>query len=156
MGNIFWLTANSGSGKTMLAKAAQKKFKNIIVLDGDEMRRTICQGLGLSSEGRKENNLRIARLANLLAAQGHQVVVSVIAPYQEVRDEVDAICGPFWIYLLRKQKKREDYPYEVPKKPDLIIHNKEGEPEKTIERFILFLQKTPYVDQRQAPAGGNA
>ena len=69
MSNIFWLTGQSSAGKTTLAKAAQKKYPNIINLDGDEMRRTICIGLGLSPEGRKENNLRIARLANLLASQ---------------------------------------------------------------------------------------
>ncbi len=156
MGNIFWITAQSDSGKSSLAFAAQKKFPNIIVIDGDEARETICRGLGLSPEGRRENNLRIARLAGLLAKQGHPVVVSVIAPYESVRDEIDGICQPFWIYLKRDLPERENYPYESPKEPDLIIYNKEGKLEEAVERFILFLGKTPYYDERQVPAGGNA
>ena len=153
---IIWLTANSGAGKTLVAKAAQKKFPNIIVLDGDEMRNTICKGLGFSKEDRTENNLRIARLANLLQSQGFAVIVSVIAPYEELRQKVTEICHPFWIYVRRNLPERKDYPYEVPKNPDYVIDNTGASKEDAINQFIGFLEKEEYPDKRFIPPHGNA
>jgi len=156
MSRPFWITANANSGKSSLAFAAQKRFPNICVLDGDECRETICKGLGLSMEDRWSNCLRIASLADLLAKQGHPVVVSVIAPYVDLREAIDKMCNPFWIYLKRELPERENYPYEPPKEPDLIIYNREGKLEQAIEHFCLFLQKTPYYDKRFRPQTGNA
>ena len=113
---ILWFSANSGAGKTTFAKKLIKNDDKTIWLDGDRMRDSINQGLGLSKEDRWENNLRIARLAAELAYQGFNVVVSVIAPYKELRKQIKAICDPVFIYIdgEGREKKGEKYPYELP------------------------------------------
>ncbi len=131
---ILWLTGNTGAGKTTLAKGVQKFFneqedydhplaRKILVLDGDEMRATISVGETLTPEDRRRHNLRVARLAGLLQSQGFQVIVSVIAPFAKVREEVSEICHPQWIYIKRSGLHAPDRPYEAPSNPALVIDN---------------------------------
>lgn len=116
---IIWLTGNSGAGKTTLAKKLD--IKNKIILDGDEMRGSINRDLGLSDEDRRENNLRIARLAKVLEKQGYRVIVSVICPFESLRQEVQEITGCEFHYLpYVGDDCRENYPYERPVDPDFI------------------------------------
>ena len=110
---IIWITGNSGSGKTTLAKKLIEG-RNMILLDGDDMRRTISNDLGFSRKDRWENNLRIAKLAKLLENQGYDIMVSVICPYEELRREVKGITNCAFLYLEGGELRGEEYPYEVP------------------------------------------
>src|SRR3990167_4308420 len=80
---IVWLTGQSGAGKTTLARDLQEKL-GAVVLDGDEMRKSISEGLGFSKDDRETHNLRVARLAKVLSKKSI-VVVSVIAPFRKTR-----------------------------------------------------------------------
>lgn len=117
---VIWFTGNTGAGKTSLAYLLKKRL-NAIVLDGDEMRESISLGAGFSKKERHEHNLRVARLAKILHDQGHNVIVSVIAPYKKTRKEIRKICDPYWIYVKGGGKKGKDTPYEVPEKPGVTI-----------------------------------
>ena len=62
-GKIIWFTGLSGSGKSTIADNVKKrldKTEKIVVLDGDELRKGLCSGLGYSLEDREENIRRIA------------------------------------------------------------------------------------------------
>ena len=109
---IIWITGNSGSGKTTLA--TQLKTDRTIILDGDEMRKTISEGIGYSKEDRWQHNLRVARLAKLLESQGFDVIISLICPYKKLRNEVQKITNCGFIYLAGG-KKHKNYPYEIEK-----------------------------------------
>jgi len=111
---IVWFTGNSGSGKTSLVKAIQRKISNTIILDGDEMRASISLGAGFSKEDREEHNLRVARLAKILNQQNYLILISVIAPFREARDKIDKICSPIWIYVKRTLPEDKEKPYEEP------------------------------------------
>ncbi len=78
-----WLTGQSGAGKSTLANLLKEKL-NAVVLDGHEMRESISLGAGFTKEDREAHNLRVARLALVLAKQS-PVIVSVIAPFEETR-----------------------------------------------------------------------
>ncbi len=122
-GTAVWLTGNSEAGKTTLADAWREKHPSWINLDGDEMRATISLGAGFSPEDRREHNLRVARLARLLSTKGHDVIVSVIAPFQEVREEIQKII-PWcqWVYLKRDSIPVDpDRPYEEPPREFLLV-----------------------------------
>ncbi len=103
---ITWITGDSGSGKTTLAHRLRK---NEVILDGDEMRGVWT--VGFSREDRWEHNLRIARLAKLLAAQGFDIIIASICPFRELRREVQEITGCRFIYLEGGRTGKE-YPYE--------------------------------------------
>lgn len=109
--SIRWITGNSKSGKSRLALEMRGRLRPCVVLDGDVMR-GVWPGLGLSAEDRREQCLRVARLARLLSAQQIHVIVAVIAPYRELRDEVQRITGCRFVYLLGGHEPDDDYPYE--------------------------------------------
>ena len=83
---IIWITGNTGAGKTTLAKKLYSIIQTPIILDGNEVRE-IWPELGLDNFDRRTNNLRVAKLALLLAGQGYNIIVSVIAPFEELREE---------------------------------------------------------------------
>ncbi len=131
---IFWLTGNTGAGKTTLATGLEGYIneelstdhpfaRRCIVLDGDAMRATISIDETLTPEDRRKHNLRVARLAAHLQSRGFMVVVSVIAPFASVRAELDAICNPVWIYVQRSGLSAADRPYEAPEQPHFTINN---------------------------------
>ncbi|MDM0114701.1 adenylyl-sulfate kinase [Variovorax sp. J22R133] len=53
-----------------------------LILDGDEVRQGLSQGLGFSPEDRTENICRIAEVSRLFSKQGVTVIVAVISPLQ--------------------------------------------------------------------------
>jgi len=131
---IIWLSGNSGAGKTTLAEGMKVFFneeegsssdadRRVVVLDGDEMRETVSRDEGFSPEDRRKHNLRVARLAKLLSEHGFFVIVAVIAPFEEVRKELDVICSPLWVYIKRSNLEAADRPYEAPSSPVLTIDN---------------------------------
>lgn len=87
---IVWFTGLSGAGKTTLCRALAEEltrlgYRNRIV-DGDEMRRTLCADLGYSEADRTENIRRIASVAQLLAQDGTIALVAAIAPLKAMRE----------------------------------------------------------------------
>lgn len=77
-GSITCIYGESGSGKTYKA-LFMKAFKEIdVILDGDSVRTYLNDDLGYSDEDRKRNNIRIAKIALMLANQGLRVVISTV------------------------------------------------------------------------------
>ena len=66
---VIWLTGLSGSGKSTIGLALEKRLfqENFVaqLLDGDNIRSGINKNLGFSEEDRKENIRRIAEIAKL-------------------------------------------------------------------------------------------
>jgi adenylylsulfate kinase len=106
---IYWFYGQSGAGKTTLARLVRQPA---VLLDGDEMRGVWDAGFGRRE--RFAHNLRVARLAKVLEAQGHLVVVSTICPYRELREQIDAVCKPKWVYLSGGRQTDDEYPFEAP------------------------------------------
>ncbi|MFA5599313.1 MAG: adenylyl-sulfate kinase [Phenylobacterium sp.] len=134
---IIWLTGQSKAGKTTIARKLQETT-DCVILDGDEMRDSISLGAGFSREDRKEHNLRVARLAKILESQ-KLVIVSVIAPMEEVRQEISEICNPTWIYIKRTIPAREGHFYEEPTGYFTLDHDKLGI-EESANKLKEFLQ----------------
>jgi adenylylsulfate kinase len=93
-GAVVWLTGLSGAGKTTLATAVYRRLvgqaRAVELLDGDEIREVLSQGLGFSREDRDTNVRRIAYVARLLARHGVIVLAAVISPYAATRAEIRA------------------------------------------------------------------
>lgn len=75
-GLITCVYGESGSGKSTYVK--EHKKDSDLVFDGDGVRYYINDDLTFSEEDRKENNIRIAKIANYLANQGFNVFISTI------------------------------------------------------------------------------
>jgi len=139
---VIWLTGNSGSGKTTVAKNAMKHIDHLpILLDGDEMRQTISLGAGFSKDEREEHNLRIARLANLLSNHGHLVLVTVIAPFDDARAKVQKICAPVWVYVKRPSLPEDpNRPYQAPAAYAYCVDNDAESEEDAGRNFYDFIK----------------
>lgn len=110
---IIWISGNSRSGKSTLAKQIIKEMPRAIHLDGDDIRKSISRDCDFSEQGRKESNLRTARLAKLLETQGFPVIVSTIAPYRSLRDEIKKITQCNFIILEGGIENNPNYPFET-------------------------------------------
>jgi adenylylsulfate kinase-like enzyme len=111
-GLIWWFHGNSGSSKTRLAISFD--VPNKIVLDADDVRK-VWTDLGFSKEDRITQNMRLARLAQLLSIQGYNVCVASICPYAELRRAIKNVCPTVtWVYVSGPGSKEpsEEYPFE--------------------------------------------
>lgn len=143
---ILWLTGNSGVGKSTLGRILRYRL-GAILLDGDEMRHAISEKAGFSKKDREEHNLRVARLAKVLVNQDFNVIVSVIAPFQETRDKIDDVLNPVkicWIYVKRKKDLDNldiDKPYEIPKNPDIVVDVDKLSVDESVELIYRKIRK---------------
>ncbi|WP_282942359.1 adenylyl-sulfate kinase [Paenibacillus sp. RC67] len=89
-GKTIWLTGLPSSGKTTtalaLTTALKEKGVGVECLDGDELRREVGRELGFSKEDRMENIRRAVYISRLLNRNGVTTVISMIAPYVEMRE----------------------------------------------------------------------
>ncbi len=94
-GVTVWLTGLPSAGKTTLALAVAARLRedgvDTEVLDGDEVRTQLSAGLGFSRTDRDTHVTRIAFVAELLARHGTVVLVPVIAPYEQARQQTRAL-----------------------------------------------------------------
>lgn len=167
-GMVLWFTGLSGSGKTTTAKHLNQLLEDrglrVELLDGDELRETICKGLGFSREDRFENIRRIAYIARLLSRHGVIVLVSAITPYREMREYVRKQIPSFAeIYvqcpleecerrdvkgLYAKARRQEiaaftgiSDPYEEPLRPELSIDTAQHSVEDNCRKIMSWLNR---------------
>ena len=147
---VLWLTGLSGSGKSTIAQALERKLYNegffAQVLDGDNIRSGINKNLSFSPEDRAENIRRIAEVSKLYINSGIVTINSFISPTIAIREEAKEIIGAtdfIEVYintplevceardvkgLYKKARKGEikgftgiDAPYEAPPTPDVEV-----------------------------------
>ena len=94
---LLWFTGLSGSGKSTIASALEKKLHDSGVktyaLDGDNIRKGINSDLTFSPEDRKENIRRIAEVSGLLVDAGIVVLAAFVSPYKKDRENIKNIVG---------------------------------------------------------------
>lgn len=167
---VLWFTGLSGSGKSTLANAVQQKlFENKVqtyVLDGDNIRHGLNQGLGFSDQDRQENIRRISEVAKLFVDAGMIVLTAFISPFRNDRDRARQRFEPgefIEIYVrspLEECEKRDpkglyqkarngeipDFtgissPYEEANAPELIIDTQQLTIEEAVNDILRYLQE---------------
>jgi len=164
---VVFLTGLSGAGKTTIAKVLieklRKKGVTPILLDGDEIRKAIHLD-GFDESSRKRHNLNVGYMAKLLESQGKIVIVSLISPYEDIRNQIRAMCNKFIeVYvstdisicierdpkgLYKKALSGEipeftglTAPYFAPKKPELVLDTATLHPGESAMKIITLLRK---------------
>ena len=94
---VIWMTGLSGSGKTTIAVALEKKLLQrgffTQVLDGDNIRVGINNNLGFSEEDRTENIRRIAEVSKLFLNCGIITINCFVSPTKAIRENAKKIIG---------------------------------------------------------------
>ena len=84
---IYWFTGQPGSGKTVLANLLKEKYlPHAYRIDGDEMRE-LFKNKDYSMKGRIANIDAAQKIAHYLHNQGKDVIVSLVSPYLDQREE---------------------------------------------------------------------
>lgn len=165
-----WLTGLSGAGKSTLANALEVRLHDqglhTVLLDGDILRKGLCNDLRMDAGARRENVRRIAEVARLMVEAGLIVIVAAISPFRVDRDAARRLFAeggfvevyvstPFDVCAQRDPKGlyREalagrikdftglDSPYEPPLAAECEIDTNEVEPALACERMMALLQK---------------
>ena len=122
---IYLFTGQPGSGKTTMAKKLQmwlqtdKKNwrKSVFHIDGDQLRE-VFPNKDYSKEGRERNIQKAFDIAKYLDNCGNDVVISLVSPYREMREQLKSDCKVQEIYChTKKIRGREDFfalDYEKP------------------------------------------
>ena len=173
-GMILWFTGLSGSGKSTLANALEEKLYSLnmktYVLDGDNVRKGLCNDLGFSEKDRVENIRRIGEVSNLMMDAGLIVMSAFISPFRSDRRIVrklvkkdhfieifvDApldVCESRDVKGLYKKARTgeiKDFtgvssPYERPEKAELTINTDDNNIENCIEMILDYLKNKDII-----------
>tara|TARA_B100000029_G_C17153390_1_gene806886 strand:+ start:222 stop:683 length:462 start_codon:yes stop_codon:yes gene_type:complete len=127
---VIWLTGQPGSGKTTLANSLIESLEKdnpkikIINLDGDDLR-NINKNKDYSKEGRIKNISTAISIMRFLANKDYICIVSIVAPYRFLRDELKNEFPFLEVYLYTTEiRGREDFfakDYEIPLGDHLAI-----------------------------------
>jgi bifunctional enzyme CysN/CysC len=92
---VIWLTGLSGSGKSTIANALEKRLFSMgmhpYVLDGDNVRLGLNKDLGFTREDRAENVRRVAEVASTLYDAGLITIVALVSPFASDREQAKAL-----------------------------------------------------------------
>ena len=84
---VLWIIGMSGSGKTTVAEYVYKKLKtrinNLVLIDGDVLRKIMGNDLGHTVDDRRKNAYRITRLCKFLDSQGINVICAVLSIFPQ-------------------------------------------------------------------------
>ena len=149
-GFAIWLYGLSGSGKSTIANALERRLytKKIHtkLLDGDNIRVGLNKDLGFSEKDRSENIRRVAEVTKLFVDNATICIISLITPKRSLRSLATQIIGKekiLWVYvkasyqtcaerdvkgLYAKSKSGKisqftgkDAPFEEPKEDDQVL-----------------------------------
>ena len=168
---VIWFTGLSGAGKSTLASLLAEHLHtsncDYTLLDGDAVRRTLCQDLGFSEDDRRENIRRLGIFASQAVAEGKIALVAAISPLEDARRDVRELLPPGKFIevfvdsplavcesrdpkgLYKKARNGAiplftgiDSPYETPHRPEIHLHTDRFSPAECVEKILQFLGQT--------------
>ena len=171
---VLWFTGLSGAGKSTIANLVEKRLhalgRHTYLIDGDNLRHGLNRDLGFTAESRVENVRRAGEVARLMVDAGLIVLVSLISPFRQEREMVRGLLGhdefleihvdtpleeceqrdPKGLYRKARTGALKNFtgidsPYEVPLKPELVVHGSGTPPETAVEDVLTMLRQRAIV-----------
>ena len=142
---IYWFTGQPAHGKTVLANMLKEKLPNAFRIDGDEMRE-LFTNKDYSINGRVVNVGTAQRIAHYLHNQGHDVIVSLVAPYVDQREDFKKLLGDDIIefYIHTSEPRERDHfkaiAYVPPTENFVGIDTTEDTPEESFKKVMKHIK----------------
>ena len=148
---IYWFTGQPAHGKTILANLLKEHLEKdklftyrCLRIDGDDMRE-LFSNKDYSINGRVDNVGTAQRIAQYLHNQGEDVIVSLVAPYVDQREDFKAKMGKNIkeIYVHTNEPRERDHfraiAYTPPTSAHIDIDTTEDTPEESLIKIIAQL-----------------
>ena len=138
---IYWFTGQPCAGKTVLANMLKKEKPGAFRIDGDDMRE-LFSNKDYSINGRVINVGTAQRIAQYLNNQGKDVIVSLVAPYIDQREDFKALMGDQIVefYVHTTESRERDHfkaiAYNAPKDSYIDIDTTYDTPEESIIKIL--------------------
>lgn len=143
---VFWFTGQPGAGKTVLGSMLRgyiesRDNKKVFQIDGDELR-SLFSNQKYGREGREENIKRAQDIAKYINHCGYDVIVSLVAPYIDLRESFKSMLGDdiIEIYVHTEEiRGRESFhvvDYEKPNENFIDIDTTGVKPEESLKIII--------------------
>jgi sulfate adenylyltransferase len=175
-----FFTGLSGAGKSTLASALRDRLvergnREVVLFDGDLVRRRLSSELGFSKAHRDLNIQRIGFVASVVTKAGGVALCAAIAPYDDARRRVRAaierhggyvlvhvatpleLCerrDPKGLYAKARAGVIANFtgvsdPYEVPVDADLVVDTTDASPDAVTEQLVTMLIARGYLETRR-------
>ena len=148
---IYWFTGQPGAGKTTLAdmlKEELERNRNFVYkvyrIDGDDMRE-LFSNKDYSIKGRVENISTAQRIAHYLHNQEKDVIVSLVSPYIDQREDFKKLLGENIkeIYVHTSDKRERDnfksIAYTPPKSNFIDIDTTFDAPIESLKKILEYI-----------------
>ena len=171
---VLWFTGFSGSGKSTIANAVERRLAELChhtyLLDGDDVRHGLSHDLGFSDEDREENIRRVGEVVKLFVDAGLIVVTAFISPFEagrrRVRDLLEQgefvevymstpleICeqrDPKGLYVKARSGEIRNFTgidseYEPPETPEVTLDTSQMSVDECVSRVIAYLKDKQIV-----------
>ena len=122
----------------------EKHLPNAYRIDGDEMRE-LFTNKDYSIKGRVTNVDAAQKISHYLHNQGHDVIVSLVSPYIDQREEFKTIMGNnlVEVYIHTSESRERDHfksdAYVCPKDNFIDIDTTIDNPQQSLEKLISQL-----------------
>lgn len=141
---IYWFTGQPGAGKTTLALEVIKHLDNPIHIDGDNLR-DILKNYDYTDVGRKKNIENVITIARFLDFKNFDVVISVVAPFRDLRESLKETNNVKEFYVhTKKTRGRENFfctHYEKPETNYINIDTTIKSVKETTEDILKLLDQ---------------
>jgi len=141
---IYWFTGQPAHGKTVLANMLKKELPNAFRIDGDEMRE-LFTNKDYSINGRVANVSAAQKIAHYLSNEGHDVIVSLVSPYIDQREDFKKLIGSDIkeIYVHTTEPRERDHfkaiAYTPPVSNYIDIDTTVDSPQESLKKIISQL-----------------
>lgn len=141
---IYWFTGQPAHGKTVLANMLKEKIPNAFRIDGDEMRE-LFTNKDYTINGRVVNVGTAQKIAHYLNNQGQDVIVSLVAPYIDQREDFKILMGKeiVEIYVHTSEPRERDHfkaiAYVPPIKDYINIDTTHDTPEESFNKLLKYI-----------------
>lgn len=142
---IYWFTGQPAAGKTTLAKHLISYLSNtekVVHIDGDDLR-DIFKNKDYSEIGRRKNIERAQDIARFMNEKGYTVVVSLVSPYKDMREDFKSSNTIVEIYVHTTETRgREEFHvtnYEPPTENYIDINTTNKDESESFIELIKFI-----------------